>query len=336
MTDQATTADAPADAPATEPAPAEVTELPQIDLSKPGALELLVVDSGKQASQTAAEGDEPEAEPVGEPGDAEDQAGDEPAVDGETEGDGEETVTIRFNDEEYVVPKELKALEEGFMKNADYTAKTTELADQRRALEEQQVRFQEQAQAQQAAVVEYGQLALINQALEVYGNTDWATLQGQDPDSFQYHSLEYTKYRDQKAQLESQITQRNQTAAHDQQQNLAKQVEQTATVLREKIPNYSPELQSQVNDYARGQGITDQQIKLATANPAFAMVLHDGFIGRQLAEQARKAASPAPPTAKVVNKVKPRAARQTGPQDGEPIDSWMAKRNRQIAKANGQ
>ena len=186
----------------------------------------------------------------------------------EDEGDEVDVYSVKVDGEEIEVS--LEELVSGYHRQSDYTKKTQEISEERKAIEEYKNQFdgqmtqlnQERQQYQQAL----GQLGQqLSAGLNRYANVDWAKLKQDDP-------IEYVTKRDEfrSEQERIQAVQQQQgQIAHQQQQEFAhahqKAVAEEGRKLHDLIPNWSdpveqPKIAGQIRTYGLGQGYSKEEI----------------------------------------------------------------------------
>ncbi len=271
------------------------------------------------AAGTAPDG----REPVSSPDQSESFEGDD-----SLSSDQFEEVEVDVDGETYRIPKALKS---AFMKNADYTRKTQEVAAQRRALEAHANALAQQAQVHGQDLAERGQLQLVNARLEQLRAADWAGLQQQNPAQFTQLNAEFTQLKDAAEQLSQRIVTRQQQSAMTAQRDFAKRIHQSDAVLSRQIPGWGPDMGSKLASFARANGVSDQQLRQLATNPAHVKLLHSAFVGAELLNEQRAGSG----TAGIhpVPKVPAGRSGRSGPSDRQSTKTWMEARNRQLAKS---
>src|SRR3954468_9858746 len=84
----------------------------------------------------------------------------------------EDLEDIELEGKQYRVPKDLK---DGYLRQADYTRKTQEVAEQRKAVEEREKAFQDQARLHQEHIKDVAKLVTLDEQIEKYQKYDWNT-----------------------------------------------------------------------------------------------------------------------------------------------------------------
>lgn len=229
--------------------------------------------------------DEPEEEPQQQDNDeeateaeeVETQEGDEPdeQVEAEEEEAEPDLVEIEVDGESYKVPE---ALKDKIMLQADYTRKTQEVAEQRKAVEQAQAQLQVQAQLQQQSLAEYARLTAINDQLQQYNQVDWNALYDSDP-------AEFVRLKEGRRDLIDQYNGLNNAIAQQQQQQIAKQqeitlqaVQEGQKVLAREIPNWNTDLAKTLNSFAVEKfGFTPEEVN-AVIDPRVVKLLHKAYL----------------------------------------------------------
>jgi hypothetical protein len=248
------------------------------------------------------------------------------------EDDGEE---VDYEGRKYRVPKELK---DAFLRQSDYTRKTQEIAEQRRALETAQQQHTQQAQEMQADFEGRVKLHVLDQQLAQFQQIDWNALWNQDGPRAGALNSQWQVLQQQRAQLVNELQQKAQARAFHTQRETAKRMEEAAAVLKRDIPEWSPELATKTRDFlVKDMGI-DAALVGQIDNPAFVRVAHLARLGAEWQANQRKAARQATtPQANPVPKVTAqRSAPSTNLYTEKNPDKWLAMREAQIAKQQGR
>ena len=238
--------------------------------------------------------------------------------DGEEESDEEqpvETVRLKVNGEEIEKPlDEVVALAQ---QGLDYTKKTQEVAEQRKALDA----LQEQIKAQEAVLQQTNQLSgelmedvakitTLDQQLAQYQNVDWAKLSDSDFVEAQKLFFTYNQLQQDRNSLVSQFETKRQQYASNQQQMIAEKVKQGKEVLAKEIPNWSPETTQEIVSVGKNYGFTDAELN-SIIDPRHVKVLHDAMQWQKLQSKnsvTKKKVASAKPVVKPGSKDQTRVA----------------------------
>lgn len=164
---------------------------------------------------------------------------------------------VEWEGEKHKLPPKIKS---ALMAQADYTRKTQALAEQRREVESQVSRMQQEALFNQSVGQEVSQLQRISASLEAYKALDWANM---DTDTHIRTKHQYDQLKEQRDDLQRTLQmKRGQFEQHVTA--LRKQAQEKMNeYLRGVIPNYSPELRKSLDSYGQTQGYTDLELNEA-------------------------------------------------------------------------
>ena len=193
------------------------------------------------------------------------ESSDEPA---DTQDDGEEET--EYEGKTYKLPKELK---DALLRQKDYTQKTQEVAEKRRAADQlaEQVKFQ--AEFQQAHFQKAVEVQGLESQLQQYAQVDWAELAQSNP--AQYLMLDRQQRALQEALNKGKAE--IQHLAHDhaaKAQELRRQAQaRCIEEVRKDIPNFGPELLKSIDETGRQFGFSGEELA-QVADPRVVRVLH--------------------------------------------------------------
>ena len=232
--------------------------------------------------------DEEILDDVPEEEEATEEAPEEASEDGEAEPEAEAEIPaeiITIDGEDYEVPAPLK---DAFMRQQDYTKKTSELAAQRRALDEQIQITQQQAQFQQQFNEQIGVISNIDAQIKQYEAIDWATLQANDPVQFVALKEQYRDLKDTRNYYANDLTQKQQQSALQAQQHYAKLKEQGVKDLQNSIKGWGEERAREIRNFGMdAYGFQESELS-SIIDPRMVKVLHDAFLYRKGASVSNK------------------------------------------------
>ena len=162
----------------------------------------------------------------------------------------------------------LGELQKGYQREADYTRKTQELAEQRKATEAYIAQQREAFTAQQT------ELSSLIQATEQnlngqYANVNWEQLRAEDPAEYAARIQDYQLRQNQLQQWKqhgtAQWNQYQQQLQAEQQQRFQQQVEQANEVLTQKMPEWADEVkrteeQKAISEYLMTNGYRPEEL----------------------------------------------------------------------------
>jgi hypothetical protein len=246
---------------------------------------------------------------------------------GEQAAPGEEEV--EYEGEKYKVPPQLK---DALLRQADYTRKTQEVAEQRKQIEAQAAEVRQRAEQQQRYVADMAEVVALDKQMQQYQQLDWQELIDTDPQGAMKLQHQLGQLQNKRAELAHNLTQKQQQDALNEQQAIAKRVQEADAYLRREIPNWSDERSNQLMKYGVDLGIQPEVLSQAVINqPVLAKLLHKAEMFDQL--EKKQAARPKPEgQEKPVTRIT--AARSTVQKDPDKMtpDEWLKWRNAQVNK----
>lgn len=203
-------------------------------------------------------------------------------------------VEAEYEGKTYKVPAELK---DALLRNADYTRKTQEVAELRRATEQREQTLRMVQHAMDATFDKAVELRELQSRLAQFDQFDWQAMASQDPTETTKLNLAYQQIQRQaaekQAELQQAYSQQQQLEAHRRQQIL--QIE--AQRLKQSLPAFNEEMAARIRETARsGYGITDAELD-SLADARYVQILHDAMQWRSLQNkkpQAMKKVAEAP------------------------------------------
>ncbi len=243
---------------------------------------------------------------------------------GET-GPADELYELEHEGQRYQIPA---ALKDSFLRHADYTRKTQDIARQRRTLEQARAALSAQLVAQQEHLRDIAALVGIDDQLQALSKTNWQQLRQKNPQAAQQllqRALQLTQVRNAVA---TKVTEKLKARALLARQMEAKGAADAHRVLRRDIKGWDANMARRLRDYGVSLGFDPDELA-AVSDPRIIKALHRAWNGEQ---QANRASAP-PPS----NDMRPlsQVGRRSSPAEIElsdrmPIEDWMKARNRQV------
>lgn len=291
-----------------------------------------VLDAPEVDAESYSDDETPEAEADGAPDE------------GQPEDDTEE---VDWDGAKYRVPKPLK---DALLRQADYTRKTQELAEQRRTVEQHFTALTQQAELQQATLEHRVNLRTVEQQLQQFQNTDWSAYSANyGAEATAAAMASWQQYRDAKAELEGAIAKTESEARQISERSTANAIAQAEQVLSREIEGWSPQLVTTLAGYAAENfGITPQELRDSVVNPdgtadtrTFKVLARLHKAETELAK-LKAQTTKAQQAAKQVSVTPAKAVGQRaggykpGLDDSLPADEWLRRRNAQLARAGAR
>jgi hypothetical protein len=222
-------------------------------------------------------------------------------------------VEAEFEGKNYKVPQELK---DALLRQADYTRKTQEVAEQRKAVEERQAALEQQQQLMATQFEKAVELRGMQQKLAQFEALDWNAIAEQNPSEAMKLNVAYQKLQREAQEAAYAL---NQSQAQQQQltvQQRQQKLQEAQQELFKYIPNFNAEVAEKIRKTAHEYGVSDTEIN-SIVDPRQIRILHDAMQWRAM--QAKK-----PETLKKVAEaprvVKPQAAPPKPRQNQAALD----------------
>lgn len=195
------------------------------------------------------------------------------------------------------VPKtQAQKVREALLRQADYTRKTQEVAEQRKVLETER---QNLHQASAAEINAYATAQSIGQQLAAYSQVNWqaemqAANANYDEDAkanVQAQFMRYTQLKDAQQAAMGQLQALRQQRLSSQQQETARLIEQGRAALTKDVPGWNDDLKAKLVGFAAEYGFSQDELSDLEADPRVARVLHAAYEGTAAKRAASKLAN---------------------------------------------
>jgi len=213
-----------------------------------------VVEETLEASEEEVESEEQSEEETYE-------AEDSDEVEEETEEEAPQTFTVKASGEEKEVT--FDELVSGYQLGADYTKKTQELAENRKAVEAEAKAIIE---AQQVRDTYAQRLQAVEQLLTMNDSTeDLVSMRENDPIGYAVKVADMTEKKEQLQAVRAEQQRIAQQQQADRAQAMQRQIAQESAKLAEVLPEFSDkakgeQLRSEIRNYGKSVGFTDQEL----------------------------------------------------------------------------
>jgi len=241
---------------------------------------------------------------------------------------------IDLDDLKLKVPKDqAQKVREAMLRQADYTRKTQELAESRRAFDTERAQIYQSTQAELNA---FAETQNIGRQLAAYQQTNWQAWAQEDPFAAQEHFMHFQTLKDAHQGAMNQLA-----FLHQQRQAAAKQetdsrIGEGRQVLEREI-GWNDTLKASLTDYALGMGLSRDDLSDLEANPAAAKILHEAWKGSKTsrntaAANKHLAAQAVQPAAKAGGGNTPIPTNKL--DDRLSAKEWMRRREKQLEAKN--
>lgn len=245
------------------------------------------------AEPVEAEADTDEVDEI-EATDAEESESDD-TPDSDEEPEAPPTYRVRVGGEELEVP--LPELLAGYSRQADYTRKTTEVANQRKALDAEAVQIRDQY-AQRLGALE---TAL---AAQMPKEPDWETLRRENPTEFAALKVEYREKQEQLASVRAEADRVRGEQERDHHERMVSHVRAESEKLIAAIPEWKDETKAstekgQLVEYAASYGMDGEYLDAVTDH-RFVLLLRKAMLFDQMQTKGKEAIREKVATAQVL------------------------------------
>ncbi len=237
--------------------------------------------------------------------------------------EAEDLFELELDGQVHVLPGALKG---AFLRQADYTRKTQELAEQRRALEAERQALARRGDG--GGSEDEQRLTVLDHYLAEFQDVDWQAYEAQDPQGARrlwakFEDLAHTRER-----LAEAVAHGRSRAELERARSAAERMAETGRTLSQEIEGWSPETAGKLVEYAQAFGVTLEELAEA-ADPRLWKLLHKAWRADQASQQdvASRAQAVRPAV-----RVSGAAAGAGGVRDELGTKEWMARRNEQTAR----
>lgn len=237
----------------------------------------------------------------------------------------EEFFELELDGEVHLLPAALKG---AVLRQADYTRKTQELAEHRRALEAEREAFTREASESRRASRDRVRLAVLDEHLAEFEGVDWEAVAAEDPEGAERLWARFQALAEARGDLVRAVEEgdaRNELRAA---RATADAMAKTGAQLRQEIEGWSPDVAAKLVDYAQAFGVTLEELAEA-ADPRLWKLLHKAWKADQTSQGE---------AADQVHAVRPAVvlggagAGGGGVRDELGTKEWMRRRNERAAR----
>lgn len=190
----------------------------------------------------------------------------------------DDLVDTEYEGKTYKVPKELK---EALLRQSDYTRKTQEVAELRKAAEERARLVQSQEQLITATFDKAVELRQLQTQLAQFENLDWASLSDSDP--VQAQKLLIARQNLERAVGAKANEYQHAQAQYQQLSQIQRQqvLQEQSSELKSRLPEFTADVAKRIRDTIKQYGYADEELNNVT-DARLVHVLHDAMKWREL------------------------------------------------------
>jgi hypothetical protein len=212
---------------------------------------------------------------------------------------------LEMDGAKYSLPSKLK---DSFMRNEDYTRKTSELAEQRRALDQSKeimTRAQIESAFEQSVSTEQREIALRDAYLGRASKLDWSSM---TTDQMLRQKHEIDVIREERDNLKAEIEGKRAKFSDDMKSKFSELRTRSRELAAKSIPGFTEETEKSIRSHAMTHGLSEQEIDNVLLDPRSAKILWEAS---QFAKVKAGTQNAVATTTKVV---KPGASNERMPQ----------------------
>lgn len=190
----------------------------------------------------------------------------------------------------------LEKLKAERLMQADYTRKTQEVAEQRRAIEQQRTQFEEAAKAHQEHIREVARLVAVDERLQQFQQVNWQQLNTQDPVRAQALLIEFNQLQAARGQLAETLAQKDQQRRLEAERTSATRANEAEEVVKREVKDWGPEKLAKFVDAAQKAGMPGEKLRQALIQyPEMSRFLNKALMYDQLLAQRLQKPKVEPP-----------------------------------------
>lgn len=244
-------------------------------------------------------------------------------VEGQESGEGDEStsqepelIDAEYEGKTYKLPPELK---DALLRTSDYTRKTQEVAEQRKAVEARMAEADRAYQTSQEVMEARAAIMNIDGALKNYENVNWQQLENEDPMAAMSHWRQFQQLQQQRGQVAQYLDKTQAEMSEKVAQDTDKRLRETREFAQKQLQGWSPDLDNKIMEFSTKElGFTVEALR-AQVTPQVYRTLYLAHLGHQALAQKAAQAKPQVSTQKPLETVQSKAA-----SAGRPAPEKMA------------
>lgn len=232
-----------------------------------------------------------------------------------------ELFELELDGETHLLPVALKG---AFLRQSDYTRKTQELAEHRRAVEAERRALADHRRGLDDEAGDRATLVALDRHLEAFEGVDWDALAAEDPRRARALWDNYEETQALREQFAFALSHHDHRRSLEAAREAAEAMAATGQRLREEIDGWSPEVAAKLVDYGQAFGVTLEELA-EMADPRLWKLLHKAW-------QADQAEAGDAPSVRPAVMVSGGGAAAAGVRDELGTREWMRRRGEQLAR----
>lgn len=212
--------------------------------------------------------------------------------------------------------------------HADYTRKTQEVAETRKAVDAEREQHQQQVKLGQQLEQDKFQLYAVDSRLRQLSQLNMPAIRQQNPELAEQLRDELMRLQAGRPALLDSLRQKEGQLTHAEQRDRATLAQKALDYLQREFKDWSQDKDRELEQFAKGEGLDTQQLSMfMLKNPAIMRVLNKAAQYDKLVAQRASKPPPAPP--KPAQRVGGNAAANTKPISELSTADYIARRQKQ-------
>lgn len=236
-----------------------------------------------------------------------------------------ELAEVDYDGKKYKLPPELK---DALLRQQDYTRKTQEVAEERKAAEARRAEADQAYQVSQEVLEARAAIMNIDGALKQYENVNWQQLEQEDPVAAMSHWRQYQQLQQQRGQVAQYLDKTQNELSEKVKLDTANRLRETRAFAEKSIPGWSEDMDKKITDFALSKGFSREELTNAYS-PKVYEILFLAHLGHQaLAQkpQAKPQAQVQKPLETVQAKASPAGRADPAKMPMDEFAKWINKR----------
>lgn len=237
-----------------------------------------------------------------------------------------EFAEIEVNGKKYNVPPELK---DGFLMQADYTRKTQEVAEIRKAAEARAAEADQVYNTSQEVLEARAHLMNVDSKMKQYQEMNWQAYENEDPVAAMSAWREFQQLKEVRGNIGGFLDRQQKEMSDRAAQDTDKRLRETRAFAEKEIPNWTPELDTEITKFAESKGFSRETLLNAYSPPVYNMLFLAMLGSKALSKQqsAPKAtAIPVQPLRTVSAKSSPNVTKNPADMSMDEYAAWSDKK----------
>jgi hypothetical protein len=194
-----------------------------------------------------------------------------------------QAIALKIGDKEYTIPadqipEELRdVVKDGILMRADYTRKTQEVAEERKAIEAAKAQTAQAFQMTQVLGDQIAAVKMVDAQIAQYQNVDWAKYQADDPIAAIQARQSYQELLNHRQGLANNIQQAYQSFQQYGVQQIQEAVAKSLPELKKAIPDFNESKAQELREYGKTLGFNEHELLGITDHRAV-IALHKAYL----------------------------------------------------------